>query len=267
MKSLLHVVCDYAPGDMAWAEVMSAVHAQITNNWSTHQTSVGSFDTISTGFVVAQLALADSTLRPEQLVIFANCAPRKDLTKARTNNEGEGLLYALLNNGVRVLIVNSGYSMSFLKNDIQKLWSVHVDAGGSQFRSRDNFPRVLGQLVADDSSFLWHELTASEHIPEAPVDAIAYIDSFGNQKTTIRDGDPRLKALSPGQRIKVIINGVTRTATVATGSFSVMEGDLAFAPGSSGHARRYWEFFQRGGSASAEFDRPHVGEQIQLILE
>ena len=267
MKSLLHVICDYAPGDMAWAEVMSAVHAQIPGEWATHQTSVGSFDTISTGFVVAQLALAESTMRPPKLVLFANCAPRKDLTKARTNNEGEGLLYAALNNDVDVLIVNSGYSMSFLKNEIKKLWSVKVDAGGSQFRSRDNFPRVLGQLVSGDNSFMWHELNAGECIPDAPIDAVAYIDSFGNQKTTIRDGDPRLKQLAPGQRIKVIINGVTRTATVATGSFSVMEGDLAFAPGSSGHTLRYWEFFQRGGSASAEFDRPHVGEKIQLILD
>jgi hypothetical protein len=266
MKPLVHLICDYAPGDLAWAEVLSAVCAVLPAEWSTHATSVGSFETISTGFLTAQLSLGDQPLRPSNLIVFANCAPRKDLRDARRNNEGEGLLYASLKNGVSVIAVNSGYSMSFIRDDIAELWSIQVDHGGSQFRSRDNFPRIIGMVANKDMSCLWHQLQPAEHIPAIPTESIGYIDSFGNFKTTFRDGDESLKSLNlqPGQRIKVTIGGIVRTATVASGSFNVMEGDLAFAPGSSGHARRYWEFFQRGGSAAADFGRPIVGTKIQI---
>lgn len=258
------MICDYAPGDLAWAEIYSAVHRYLPDNCPTHLTSVGSFETISTGFALAQIALAQEMLRPEKMMVFANCAPRKDRRDPRANNEGEGLLYALLNNGVETLVVNSGHSLSFIRDEIKELWSVKADDGGSQFRSRDNFPAVIGQLANGDMSFRWHQLQVKDTIQTPPADCIGYIDSFGNLKTTIRDGDAKLASLKPGQRIKVTIGCIIRTATVASGSFNVMEGDLAFAPGSSGRERRYWEFFQRGGSATAEFGRPPVGTKISI---
>lgn len=238
--------------------------AQLPEDADTHFTTVGSFDTIATGFVCAQLSLGDSRLRPDNLIVFANCAPRKDKKEARSNNAGEGLVMAKLKNGVRVLAVNSGYSLSFVRDHIQELYVVDVEDEGSQFRSRDFFPRALARLVSDDPKLLLDKLDASEAVREFPEEVIAYIDSFGNIKTSIRTGDPSLESLKPGDRLKVRIGTVLRTATVATGSFNVMEGDLAFAPGSSGHERRFWEFFQRGGSAAAEFGHPHVGSNILI---
>jgi hypothetical protein len=44
----------------------------------------------------------------------------------------------------------------------------------------------------------------------------------------------------------------------------VMEGDLAFAPGSSGHDNRYWELFTRSGSAWDEFANPPTGSVIHI---
>lgn len=262
MSLFVHVICDYAPGDLAWGEVIAAISARIPADARLHITTVGSFETVSTGFALAQLALADNELRPENLIVFANCAPRKDLKDPRVNNEGEGVLYARLSNGVPVVAVNSGYSLSFVRNEIAELFSVNLKDEGSQFRSRDYFPKVLAAVAAGDLSFAWHSLEPGLVIPDVPCQAIGYIDSFGNLKTTIRQGDGIVAALTPGQRIKVTIGCIVRTATVASGSFNVMEGDLAFAPGSSGHAHRYWEFFQRGGSAWAEFGRPAAGTQI-----
>ena len=90
----LHLICDYAPGDMAWAEIFSAFEAQLPKGAKTHMSSVGSFDTVATGFILAQLALSPTNLRPDDLIVFANCAPRKDVKEPRPNNEGEGLLFA-----------------------------------------------------------------------------------------------------------------------------------------------------------------------------
>ena len=264
MKTFIHLICDYAPGDLAWSEVYSAMQARLPAETAMHFTAVGSFDTIATGFVTAQLSLADKDLRPENMVVFANCAPRRDKKEARDNNAGEGLLYGLLKNGVKVLAVNSGFSLSFVREELAELWMVDVEEEGSQFRSRDFFPRALGRLVADDKGFKTRLLNPMDVIRDYPEEVIAYIDSFGNLKTTIRAGDHSIADLNPGSRIKVRIGTVVRTATVATGSFNVMEGDLAFAPGSSGHNKRFWEFFQRGGSASAEFGHPHVGSNIVI---
>ncbi len=264
MSLFVHVICDYAPGDLAWAEVIAAISARIPEDARIHITTVGSFETISTGFVLAQLGLAEASLRPKNLIVFANCAPRRDLRDPRANNEGEGVLYARLKNGVPVVVVNSGHSLSFVRDDIAELWSVSLQDEGSQFRSRDYFPKILAQVVAGDLSFRWHQLVASSVIPDVPPQSVGYIDSFGNLKTTIRVGDDAVASLSPGARVKVTIGCIVRTATVATGSFNVMEGDLAFAPGSSGHQRRFWEFFQRGGSAWSEFGRPAVGHRIVI---
>ena len=267
MKPFLHIICDYAPGDLAWAEVVAAVRAQLPGDLQFHGSSVGSFQTVATGFVVAQLALASTSLRPEPLFVFANCAPRRDRTTARTSNEGEGLVYGLLKNGVQLLVVNSGASLSFVKEDLLELWSVHVEEQGSQFRSRDFFPRVLAELLKGDLRFRKSALSIQDAIPDRPYGVVGYIDSFGNLKTTYRVGDPEVTALESGQRVRCIVGNTVRTASVVTGSFNVHQGDLAFAPGSSGHDRRYWELFKRGSSAWEEFARPMVGDRIQLEIE
>jgi hypothetical protein len=264
MQKLIHLVMDYAPGDLACAEVVSALAAQIPGDYHWHITSVHSFDTVATGFVVAQLGNQSEQLRPQDTLIYANCAPRKDRREARTNNEGEGFLYGKLASGVRVMAVNSGYSLSFVREELSELWTLHVDAGGSQFRSRDNFPKLVGQASRGETSFLKERLDPREVIPAPPATAVGYVDSFGNLKTTIRDGDPILATLKPGQRVIAEINGVAMAVTVAAGSFNVQEGDIALSPGSSGHTRKFWEIFQRGGSAWHTYKKPRPGAQITL---
>ena len=259
---LLHVVCDYGSGDLAFAEVYSAIRRQLPSEYQIHFSSVGSFETIPTGFIVAQLGLQDESLRPTEMMIFANCAPRKDRTEARSNNEGEGLLYAVLDNGVAVFAVNSGYSLSFVRDRIKELYAVAVGNGGSQFRSRDTFPVPLGLALKGDMSFKKEALIPRNVIPDMPRGVLGYVDSFGNLKTTYRDGDKELSNLNPGDRVSLLINGIEISATVASGSFNVHEGELAFAPGSSGHDRRFWEIFQRGGSAWQTFRKPRPGSII-----
>jgi hypothetical protein len=264
MQKLIHLVMDYAPGDLACAEVVSALAAQIPADYHWHVTSVASFDTVSTGFVVAQLALQSDRLRPKDTLIYANCAPRKDRREARTNNEGEGFLYGVLSSGVGVMGVNSGSSFSFIREEIKELWTLKVDVGGSQFRSRDNFPQLVGQMARGERDFLVERLDPLKVISPPPGSSIGYIDSFGNLKTTIREGNPLLPSLKPGQRVSITINDVEMAATVAAGSFNVQEGDIAFSPGSSGHDRKYWEIFQRGGSAWHTYRKPRPGAQITV---
>jgi hypothetical protein len=261
---LVHLICDYAPGDLAWAEVTSALRTRLGVTVQLHMTSVKSFDTIATGFVLAQLGLAPSDLRPVKTLIFANTAPRKDQPTPKIANEGEGLLFARLKNGMPVIAVNSGHSLSFVAPEIDELWSTNVREEGSQFRSRDFFPDIVAKACKDDYSFRVKQLQTNSIKPKPASLVVAYVDSFGNLKTSIRSGEHPSTNLKPGTRVKIRIGAMIRTATVATGSFNVMEGDLAFAPGSSGHDNRYWELFTRSGSAWDEFANPPTGSVIHI---
>jgi hypothetical protein len=264
---LVHVVADYGAGDLAFSEMISALARHLPRDAHWHTTPVESFNTLATGFIVGQLGLQEQNLRPDTMLIYANCAPRQDKREEREDNAGEGLLYARLNNGVPLLVVNSGWSLSFVRDQIAELWSLKIGDSGSQFRSRDIFPPVVGKVLEGDLSMRGQQLDALKLIPEIPTARVAYIDSFGNLKTTIRDGDPLLQRIKEGQRLDVRINGVQRGVTATTGSFGVREGDMAFAPGSSGHDRRFWEIFQRGSSAYFSYGNPRVGAPIELIYD
>ena len=264
MKGLVHIVADYSPGDLAFAEMVSALLKQLPVHYDVWGTSVASFDTIALGFEVAQLGLQDESLRPVNTLIYANCAPRGDRDEARKSNEGEGILYGVLKNGVPILVVNSGCSLSFVREDLKELWSTNVDRGGSQFRSRDIFPPLVGKVVRGELDFLVSKLDPTSVIPPVPKGVIGYIDSFGNIKTTYRAGDPEIEKLKGGSTIRVTIHGVTRPAIVAAGNFNVKDGETAFGPGSSGRDRRYIELFRRGESIWEAFKRPPVGSPIEI---
>ncbi|MDZ4836983.1 MAG: hypothetical protein SGJ27_24640 [Candidatus Melainabacteria bacterium] len=265
MSGFINLVCDYKdPGDLAWSEILSALADEIPSSVRLIQTCVDSFDTVGTGFTVAQLARRARKSQGSNL-LFVNCAPRRDNRSARSDNEGEGLVHVTLDNNAEILAVNSGFSLSFVKPYIKKITATKASAKGSQFRSRDNFPSVLAKCLAGDYGFLGDVLTL-DAVPDAPPSAVAYLDSFGNIKTSIRTGSPLLSSLSAGNRVRVIIGNTVRYATVTGGSFSVPEGELAFAPGSSGYEAPYWELFKRGGSAWSEFGGPKTGSNIEVEL-
>ena len=261
--NFIHVVADYGPGDLAFSEMISALAAQLPDGSRWHVTPIGSFNTLSTGFVVAQLALQEPRLRPKPMLVYANCAPRQDEPGQRHDNAGESLVYLKLDNDVDVVAVNSGFSLSFLRGHIQEFHLLEVGDSGSQFRSRDLFPEVVGEFARGLRQRLGKKLQ-EKTIPPVPTSVIAYVDSFENLKTTLRQGQVEVKGLRPGKTVSLQINGITRQAQVAGGSFEVPDGSMALAPGSSGHDQPFWEIFRRGGSARAEFGNPAVGCPIEV---
>ena len=251
----IHLIADYGLGDPSFGEVaqrLTSLHPNLT----VHPTSVPAFNTLATGFWIYQYGLGE---HPKGMLIFANTAPRKDSKKPKLDNEGEGLIYGLLDNGVEVMAVNAGYCFSFIKPNLKKLRVVNVENRGSQFRSRDFYPQAIAKHL-QGKNVLGHELSPSI-IPEVPKNQIAWIDGYGNIKTTIRQSQFNLK---PGTKAKISINGTTRTALVVGGVFSVAEGELSFSPGSSGYEDRFMELILRGGSAEHLFEFPKIGTGIIL---
>lgn len=259
----ISLIADYGIGDPAFAEVTQRLLMALPSS-QISLLSVPPFSTLATGFWIAQLGFNPG---PSDRLIYHNCAPRQDDAEPRLDNEGEGLTYALLPNGVKVVGVNAGYTLSFIKDHAQVLHTVKVSRGGSQFRSRDVFPTAAAAIAQSDFSLLGEELKPSQ-LPDAPSDRVAWIDGYGNIKTTIPA--PTVN-LNPEAKVIIRVGDVVSDAVYSDGSFKVQEGTLAFAPGSSGWSAtngqqvRWMELFLRGGSAWERFGRPRVNQVVTRL--
>lgn len=257
---LLHLIADFGSNDLAFAEVAQRFKLYLPDA-ELVMTTVPPFATLAAGFCAAQLALGDA---PPETVVFHNVAPRRDVTSARRNNDGERLAYVLLPNGVKVVGVNAGHAFSFLREQASELSFVNVPSDGSQFRSRDLFPQACAAVVRGEAGALAEGLEP-RHIPDISASVVAYIDGFGNLKTTLQVRD-----LPERGEVSVTLGSVSRKVIVADGSFSVPQGELCLAPGSSGWLGRdggrvrWLELFLRGGSAWEAFGRPEVGAGLEL---
>jgi hypothetical protein len=259
---LVHIVADYGHGDLAFSEVIQRIRIHLPDA-ELVLTPVPAFSTLAAGFCIAQLGLNEA---PPGTLIYHNVAPRADDSEARPGNAGERLSYARLSTGVRVIGVLAGHTLSFIRDEAEKLRWAATPAEGSQFRSRDLFPQAAAAIALGVAGALGEEIDAAA-VPDIPMHQIAYIDGYGNLKTTVRCDPARLK---PGTAYRVDIGGTTREALASDGSFAVPEGQMAFAPGSSGWRTkrtgtvRWMEVFLRGGNAWEAFGRPPIGTAIRV---
>lgn len=259
MSKTLVIISDYGVGDPAFAEVSVRLRSLVSDLFII-PISTPPFSTINTGFWISQIALAPQI---ENTYIFSNTAPRKADKKAQKNNKGEALMYAQLDNGFEIIAVNSGYCFSFVKKHIKKFHYVNVSNEGSQFRSRDNYPQKVAEMIQNKKEFIGEKGDISS-IPEVPPNKIASIDGYGNIKTTNRLSQTSFK---PGQHLLIKLNGRRHRATFSDGVFNIMEGETAYAPGSSGYNDRFMEIFVRGSSARELFGKPFVEEDFEIKNE
>ena len=259
---LVHIIADYGTGDLAFAEVVQRIKIHLPDA-EPILVPVPPFCTLAAGFCIAQLGLHAA---PPGSLIYHNVAPREDDEAIRRGNAGERLAYARLPTGVRVIGVNSGYSLSFIKDVADKFRWAASPAEGSQFRSRDVFPQAAAAIALGLPTALGDEIDAHV-LPSPPSSVIAYVDGYGNLKTTIAYDAEKIRQ---GTRIGVRVNGHEHEATVSDGAFAVRHGELAFAPGSSGWPKalgkevRWIEIFLRGGNAWELFGRPAIGSVVSI---
>lgn len=267
---LVHIVADYGLGDLAFAEVVQRLRVYLPEAVPAI-TAVPSFSTLAAGFCVAQLGLGEA---PPGTLIYHNVAPRADDEDPRAANAGERLAFARLPTGVRVIGVNAGHAFSFVRDAAEEMRWVAAPAEGSQFRSRDLFPQAAAAIALGRPEALG-ETVGDGDVPAVPPERIAYVDGYGNLKTTIASGEdvgpPGAHGLGPpGTAVRVRIGAVDLQAIASDGSFAVEPGQIAFAPGSSGwrlpdgREIRWMEIFLRGGNAWQVFGCPEVGARIEV---
>lgn len=250
----IHLIADYGIGDPAFSEVIHRLHA-LDPAITVQSTAVPSFSTVATGFWIAQHGLHGPAF--DGLAIYANTAPRQHDAAALPDNQGEELEYVVLDTGVPVIAVNAGYCLSFVKDRIEEHRGITVPHRGSQFRSRDFYPEAVIAILDGEEEYLGEPVDATT-IPDVPENCVAFVDGYGNIKTTIRQS-----AVSASGETRITINGEAATATYAANTFEVPENELCFAPGSSGGDDPFMEIFYRGSSAAATFDNPEPGQTVE----
>jgi len=257
------VITDYGPlSDMAFAEVTQSLYSHMKKlPVRIREYSVPAFDTVQTGFMLAQTAI-NSKLGDRHL-FFVNTAPRHDNEKPRKDSAGEKLVYLKLHNGVRIVAVNSGYSLSLVKDAAKECRVVSVENAGSQFRSRDFYPRILGEVAHDNYENITKKKPA---IPDMIENVVGFVDGYGNLKCTI---NPAQLKKHIGKFIGVEINGQRHFVKVGNSIFDVPDGHLCMATGSSGwrlpggKKRAFAEIVRRSGNAFLEFNKPQGGAVVK----
>lgn len=257
MSTFIHLIADYGTGDPAFSEVIHRLKYE-DPAVEVQPTTVPPLSTVATGFWIEQLGVHNPAF--DEVFVYSNTAPRSNDTSPRDANEGGELCYAELDSGIEVVAVDAGYNFSFVKDHLETFRKIDVPTKGSQFRSRDYFPEKVIEIAQEDYTSV-RGAKPDSLIPDRPEQTVCHVDGYGNIKTSIRTSEFDLDR----DQIDIEIGSAVVTVAVEETVFSVEEGDLVLAPGSTGGTDSYLELFCRGGSASEQFENPGPGDQIRIM--
>lgn len=256
MPPFVHLIADYGVGDPAFSEVVHRLTAE-DPAIRVQSTAVPPFSTVATGFWIEQLGVHNPPF--DDLLVYSNTAPRTaEATPAGSPMGGE-LCYLELESGVPVVAVDAGYNLSFVKPFISDFRAIDTPARGSQFRSRDFFPKRVAEIAAGNLESVG-EARAVETVPDPPDSVVAHVDGYGNVKTSVGASSLEIEA----DTVAIVVNGIEQEAVVAGDAFEVDDGTLVLTPGSAGGEDPYLELIRRGGSAARAFDHPEPGDKLIL---
>lgn len=232
----IQVIADFGGGlttDHAFEEVKNHFFrfdtANIIRTVSEHP--VYAFSTIETGFWIAQMGLHSDH---PGLVIFSNTAPRGDVKWIGENTQR--FVCGILDNGIPIFAVNSGYNLSFVKERLKGLWEVKVPNEGTQFRSRDYYPEATMAILKGEIERTGKEIDLKK-IPNIPSFSVASVDGYGNLKTTILRSELS-GVIQNSKMLRVSVHGISHFVLNTLAGLHGKTGDLCLVVGSSGGKKK-----------------------------
>jgi len=281
MKNLT-VVADWANDDLAKKEFTSSLLGEILEQGQLRIDFVASYhSSIHTAFLTQQIVQTEERLGiPDRNVIFLNTDTREHTDDKINRAEGSPFVIAILYSKLIVCGPNAGYSLSLIKDQIQQFFIYKGIEKGSQFRSRDLFPKVIAQLLMEKQDMLEIDELELSGIPDLTGFFVGHVDNYGNIKTTIPSSV--LQSKLHGDLVKITIGNVTREVFYTHNLFGEKQGILVIASGSSGKENdRFLELSVRIGpnskpgtgllagrstaskSAAEHFNNPKPGNPIR----
>jgi len=267
MKKLI-VVADWTNDSLACQEFRTAVegHLQDISQPPTISFVLAKQSTVNAGFNVSQIA--ETELRhghPAETIIFVMCDNRIHGVEHQELPQGEPFFMARLLSSLYVCGPNAGYSFTFVKPNIERLFTYHIE-GEENYdnRSRDVYPKILALLMEALEDNLETDEAHTNLIPELTDPVVLDINSFGNIR--ISQVKEYLKGkVGFGEAIDITINGVSKSVKYVEKLFGDHEGVLIIYPGTIGQADNpYLEVGIWNGNASYEFKSPEIGIPVKL---
>ncbi len=272
MKKLI-TIADWVDDDLTCQEFTSALEGFLKDATYYNLRFVSSTpSTIHCSFLISQVIETEERLgKPQETVVFQNTDPRLQGTEELEDAKGAEFLIIKLDSGALVCGPNAGYNFSLIKNRISTAFYYPGLDKGTQFRSRDLYPRVCAHLMDEMEDDLDLEEIHSSDIPELKKWFIGHIDNYGNIKTTIPAQEIKGK-YEYDDFIKIKIGGIERKAHYVSNLFGGVSGELVIYPGSSGSMDNpyleisVWRHFTEKDTSTGAtmFQNPRPGTEISI---
>jgi len=276
MKRLI-VIADYCSDSLTNQELRSAFSGYLKSPTAAQISFVASTpSTIHTAFLLNQVVLTEERYgHPQETVFFVNTDPRLERTNYAKNSRGSKGIIIRLKSGLYITGPNAGYCFSLIRPKIEEVYYYSPLDEGSQFRSRDRYPRVVSHLMDYMEDELDLEQTNREIIPPLEGNFVGHIDNYGNIKTTIAREYFKGK-YEINDEFSVTIAGQKEKVRFVDNLFGGRVGELVIYPGSSGLPDNpfleisAWSHFNNGSNKKAMktgrgfFPNIKPGDQITL---
>jgi len=267
----LTLIADYGTDSLATAEAVAAIRRSTTQPFSFDVVAARSFNTLHTGFLLAQL---HEHLLPNNgtgTIFFLNTDPRTQTSKGVERAEGSPLVHVTLSSGAQVVTPLAGHCLSLVKPHVAQLHIIPSKAAGSQFRSRDLFPQIVGRAIDGTIAKCLGESMDRERILNAPSGYhVLHIDNYGNVKTSFTERDRAALRVEWETDVRIHLADEDVLVPLVKNIFARPAGTLVFAPGSSGDPTNpYFELSVRFAgnpqqSAGAVFRWPEPGSALRV---
>jgi len=278
MKKLI-IIADYSDDSLTSQELHSAFSGYLKSPNKAQISFVASTpSTIHTAFLLNQIVLTEERYgHPQETVFFVNTDPRLERDNHIENSRGAKGVIIKLESGIYVTGPNAGYCFSMIRSKISEVFYYSPLDEGSQFRSRDRYPRVVSHLMDYMEDELDLEETNREIIPQLEGNFVGHIDNYGNIKTTITREEMKGK-YEINDQFSVTIAGRKEAVRFVDNLFGGQVGELVIYPGSSGHPDNplleisAWSHFnniekEKGSSKTGKDFFPGIKPGNRIILK
>lgn len=267
----LILIADYGSDGLASTEAILATRRAAATPFTVDLVASRPFNTIHTAFLLDQLHRGIPKGRGADTTFFLNTDPRTQTENGVAAAEGAPLVIATLDTGAHIVTPNAGHCLSLVRPRITSLALARCSAAGSQFRSRDVFPAVVGAVIDGNVAAVTGDTLSIDHVPPMPPEFIVlHIDNYGNVKTSFTERDRMTLGIAWGEEIELQLGATTMRIPVVENIFAESAGSLVFAPGSSGdRTNPGFEVSLRyagdcSASAGAVFGHPEPGSNFAV---
>lgn len=270
MRHLI-LIADYGTDSLATTEAVAAIRRSTTQPFSLDVVAARPFNTLHTGFLLAQLHEHLLPNRGAETIFYLNTDPRTQTSKGVERAEGSPLVHGTFSSGAQVVTPLAGHCLSLVKPHVTQLHIIPSKAAGSQFRSRDLFPQIVARAIDGTVAKLFGESVGSGRIPDVPNGYhVLHIDNYGNIKTSFTERDRAALHIAWEMEVRIHLADGDVRVPVVENIFARPAGTLVFAPGSSGDPTNpYFELSVRFAgdpqqSAGAVFHWPEPGSTLRV---